>query len=397
MCLVLCLSVSYFLLFRDTSHQLARAIELCTCTAEMDEKACNESKLKCLQEKIGVKQQEASSLQNTIAIMNGQIQIQELTIRRTQLEIAQLEQDISELSDRITGLNTSLDELTDQLISQVEFSYKQHYRSSLELLLSARSLDQYMVEQAYHKYAQNHLAQLMGQAENTRLSYTDQKLVKEQKTKQLDQKKISLLAQQAQLAGQKKEQQVLLTQTKNDEALYQQELAKTLSELKAIQGIVSGFGNETKIREVNAGDQIASIIPGPSACSTGAHLHFEVVKEKTNRDPSSYLRATSITWNNSPDSPFGFSGGWEWPVNNPASITQGYGMTWYARTRRAYGGSPHTGIDMKSKSGGDYSVRAVQPGDLFQGTIKCGKGLLRYVKIEHKSDGLSTYYLHVNY
>ncbi len=392
-----CVLSSFFSILSSSPITQIKALETCSCPSEMDERACNESKLKCLQEKIGQKQKEASSLQNTISIMSGQIQIQELTITRTRLDITTLEADIEELSNRISGLNASLDELTGSLINHVQFSYKKGYRNSLELLLSSQSLDQYLIEQTYQKYVQSHLVSLMEQSELTRLSYTSQKEVKEQKTTELDQKRSALQSQQLQLDKQKKSQQALLSQTKSDEAQYQQELAKTLSELKAIQSIVSGFGNEARVRDVGAGDAIASIIPGASACSTGAHLHFEVVKDKSNRDPSGYLKSADITWRNSPDGPFGFSGGWEWPVNNPASLTQGYGMTWYAATRRAYGGAPHTGLDIKSKSPGDYIVKAVQPGTLYQGTIKCGKGLLRYVKVEHKADGLSTYYLHVNY
>ena len=71
-------------------------------------------------------------------------------------------------------------------------------------------------------------------------------------------------------------------------------------------------------------------------------------------------------------------------------------MTWYARVRRAYGGAPHTGIDMVSKDG-NLTVKTVKDGVAFRGSIKCGNGQLRYVKVEQKEDGLSTYYLHVNY
>jgi murein DD-endopeptidase MepM/ murein hydrolase activator NlpD len=103
-----------------------------------------------------------------------------------------------------------------------------------------------------------------------------------------------------------------------------------------------------------------------------------------------------VVWNNSPDEPFGFGGDWDWPLSDPARITQGYGMTFYARVRRAYGGQPHTGIDMVSKDG-NFDVKAVKPGELYRGSIKCGGGYLRYVKVKHKDSNLESYYLHVNY
>jgi murein DD-endopeptidase MepM/ murein hydrolase activator NlpD len=50
---------------------------------------------------------------------------------------------------------------------------------------------------------------------------------------------------------------------------------------------------------------------------------------------------------------------------------------------------------MVSKDG-NLSIKSVKDGKLFRGSIKCGSGLLRYVRVDH-GEGLNTYYLHVNY
>ena len=71
-------------------------------------------------------------------------------------------------------------------------------------------------------------------------------------------------------------------------------------------------------------------------------------------------------------------------------------MTYYARAGY-YGGAPHTGIDLISKSSGEYAIKAVRSGTLYRGSIACGGGLLRYVRVDHKDDSEDTYYLHVNY
>ncbi len=232
--------------------------------------------------------------------------------------------------------------------------------------------------------------------ESQRLVFDEQKQLKEKKQNELAVKKAQLSKQQDQLKKQKADQQFLLKQTQNDEARYQSELAKTLSELQAIQSILAGQGNETKVRTVQEGDMIASIISGASACSTGTHLHFEVSRGGAMANPAEFLRSADITWNNQPDGSFGFNGSWRWPLSDPARITQGYGMTYYAAVKRSYGGAPHTGIDMLSKNG-DLGVKAVKPGTLYRGSIKCGGGLLRYVRVEHSGENISTYYLHVNY
>lgn len=365
--------------------------------SEDDYLTCNRNKRICLENNIRETQNSAVTLSNTISIINGNIRVQELQIEQTRVEIGTLERQITELTNRIAGLNLSLDRLTTVLVERVNERYKTGRLNPTLLLVVSDSVNQLVRDLKYLKLTQEQTADAMQRAETQKITYDEQKALKEEKQAEVEAKKRSLEAQQQVLAKQRAEQQVLLQETKNNEARYQSELAKTLAELQAIQSIIAGKGDETKSGDVAQGDTIASIIVGASPCSTGTHLHFEVVKDGGHRDPAGYLKNIDATWNNSPDGSFGLGGDWEWPVFNPAKINQGYGMTYYARVRRSYGGAPHTGIDMASKDS-NYSVRAVKEGTLYRGSIKCGGGFLRYVKVEHKEDSsLSTYYLHVNY
>ena len=374
------------------------AAEECACPDGQDELTCNKSKLACWQGKIEEKKQVANTLSNTISILNGQIVVQELQVKQTQLEIAQLEKEISDLSERISGLNMSLDRLSSTLVQRVVVNYERSQTNPLSLLLGSDSFSTFIMRYKYLQIAQHHTQEVMQQAESQRINFDQEKTLKEQKQAEVDKKNQLLQQQEADLDRQRLAQQQLLAQTRNDEARYQQELAKTLAEQQAIQSLIAGNGQETQVRDVKQGEEIASIIPGPSPCSTGAHLHFEVTIDGGDHDPAGYLKPIDgIEWNNAPDDPFGFAGSWDWPINNAARINQGYGMTWYARVRRAYGGAPHTGIDMISKSPGDYTVRAVKPGTLYRGSIHCGNGQLRYVRVDHHDGGVNTYYLHVNY
>lgn len=360
--------------------------------------SCNRRKQDCLQGKIKEAQTAQITLSNTISILNGQIGVQELQIAQTETEISLLEKQIVALSDRIEGLNLSLDKLTTVLVKRVTEHYKRSYVNPMLVLVTRGSLSSVLSEYKYLQLTQQQTAEAMQRAETQRITYDEQKTLKEETQTELETKQAKLQQQQGQLTKQRSEQQFLLTETKSNEAKYQAELAKTLAELEAIQSIIAGRGNESGAGQVNEGDRIASVIVGASACSTGSHLHFEVAKDGTHRDPAGYLKSIDANWSNSPDSPFGFGGSWNWPVDDPARITQGYGMTYYARVRRAYGGAPHTGIDMISKSSGNYAVKAVRKGTLYRGSIPCGGGLLRYVRVEHSDDpGISSYYLHVNY
>lgn len=359
--------------------------------------SCVKDKQNCLQGKINEAKESQNTLSKTINIISNQIAIQELQIEQTQTEISQLKRQILELTDRIMGLNVSLDNLSAVLVTRVGEHYKRQTINPLLILLTRHSISEALSDYKYLKEAQEQTARAMQLAESQRISYDEQKVLLEKTQAELAKKQATLEGQQKELDRQRAEQQFLLKETKQNEARFQQELAKTIAELQAIQSIIAGRGAESKVGPVSAGATIATVIEGASACSTGSHLHFEVVKDGTNRDPAGYLKSIdSINWVNSPDSAFSFSGSWEWPIQDPAKITQGYGMTYYARVRRAYGGAPHTGIDMFSR-GYNFNVRAVADGTLSRGSIPCGGGILRYVKLEHNSDGIATYYLHVNY
>jgi peptidoglycan hydrolase CwlO-like protein len=377
------------------------AQECSSCSDPSNELDCNKEKIACWEDKIDNTQAKANTLTNTITLLNGQISLQQLQINQTLAEISQLEGEIDELTERIEGLGYSLDRLSTVLIKRARTEFKQSRVIPCPICRGADTLTDLIRQIRYLSIAQQQTADTMERTETQRLAYDEQKTLKEEKQAQLDAKRATLQGQQATLEQQKKDQQFLLTQTKNDEAKYQEELAKTLAETAAIQSIIAGKGLESEVKDVNQGDLIANLIVGPSTCSTNTHLHFEVAKGGYHEDPAKYLKSISITWNNN-DGSFGFSGNWEWPLDNPAIINQGFGLTSYARVG-SYGyysngnPKPHTGIDMNSKSFGNYTVRAVRPGTLYRGSISCGGGLLRYVRVDHKDDAEDTFYLHVNY
>lgn len=355
-------------------------------------------KVEELQQKLKEVANQKVSLSTTLQYINTKISLSQAEIDKTQSELSKLEREVNDLGTRIGGLEQSLDVLSGVLVDRVSDQYKQQQTHPTQVLLLSQSLAQYYERSKYMKIVQERTRQIMEQAETQKTVFDDQKKLKEEKQVEVVQKKDQLAMQQKQLAFERVGEQQLLTETQNNEAKYQAELQKTLEELQAIQGIVAGKGSETRVREVNEGDAIASIIIGASPCSNGTHLHFEVVKSGAHQNPASYLSSADLIWNNSPDTPFSFSGNWPWPINNAARINQGFGMTYFARVRRAYGGAPHTGIDMISKTGGDYTVKAVKKGVLFRGGIACGGKTLQYVRVIHEDDtSLSTYYLHVNY
>lgn len=347
-----------------------------------------------LQKKLEEIKGQKQTLAQTISYLNTKIQLTEREINQTQNEIDILEAEIESLLGKIGLLDVNLDKISEVLLNRIAASYKNNRNEPIFLVLLTNGFQDFFRKYKYLKVSQQHDREVIFALEEARSNYDQQKQIKEQKQAEVEALQSKLLEQKAAIDQQKDQKQAALRVTKNDEKRYQDQLATALAELEAIQGIIAGKGSETKVGSVSEGDKIASVIPSVSACSTGAHLHFEVVQSENRINPASFLSNKSVEWDNDPDGPFSFTGSSRWPIADPVRITQGYGMTFYASTMRYYGGAPHTGLDMVNSS--NYNVFAVKNGTLFRGAITCGGGTLRYVRVEH-GGGLDTYYLHINY
>lgn len=346
---------------------------------------------KC-ESKISSLQSEQKTLSSAINLLSSKVKLTQAQVQSTTAQIQQLETEISSLSEVITDLNVNLDQLTTVFVSRVRELYKTRDTNPMILLFASDSYSTFQNRLKYLNNAQRRDQLLIKELESARLDFDKQKTFKEEKQTEVEALKKRLEQQQITLAAQQKQKQILLVETQNSETKYQTLLAKAVAELAAIESIVAGKGSEVEVGDVSPNQKIATIINGPSACSTGAHLHFEVVQNQTHQSPANFLKSISVIWSNSPDSAFGFSGSWDWPLKEPVRITQGYGHTSYSSR---YVNNSHTGIDMTSTS--DLEVKSVRPGKLYRGSIACGGGTLKYVHVKHSSENYDTFYLHVNY
>ncbi len=350
-----------------------------------------QQKIDCLTGKITQLGSQASTLKNQIAQFDAQI-------RLTTLKIANTEDKILLLGGRIDQLEVSLDSLTKAFSSRAVETYRlSRFETNFTFVLTAPDINDAVSRFHYLKRIQEEDRSLLERLQTAQTTYQNQKQDQEELQTQLTKQKANLGAQKIAKAR-------LLKDTQNSEIRYQQLLAEAKAEFEAIQGILAGKGQEAEVGHVNQGDKIASIIPGASCNSSGAHLHFTVSQDGVAQNPFNYLK-NGIDYDNcsgsscgsSDGDSFNPSGSWDWPINPKLKFNQGFGSTW--ATRNTYVGriySSHNGIDISSESSND--VRSVRAGTLFRGSYTGGGGcLLKYVRVHNDDGGLDVFYLHVNY
>lgn len=344
------------------------------------------------QDKINSNREEQTTLKQVISTINSKINLAQGQINQTLVQISELEKEIGVLGGVLDKVNESIIDLSKIYQARVRESFRRSRVSPIFQIFATSNFGEFFTKVKYLETIKIKDQLILKELDSSRKDYDQRRQSKVDKQKEIESLKVKLEEQKKTFAAQQKEKQNLLASTANDEKKFQALLAKAKAELQAIESIIAGKGSETEVKDVSPGEKIATIISGASACSTGTHLHFEVVDSGSHQSPASFLKNKDVQWDNSPDSPFSLTGSWEWPLNDKIRVTQGYGHTAFSSR---YAGDKHTGIDMSSLS--NLDVMAVRKGKLFRGSIACGGGTLKYVHVKHSDDKLDTFYLHVNY
>src|SRR3989344_6433983 len=328
--------------------------------------------------KLGQLKEQKTNLSSELTRMDTQIYLTSARIENSQHLIVTTEDEIKTLGEKIGSLDSSLSHLSKLLLQKITESYKSKSLSIFELFLDSNSVHAFIGQAQYLKAAQKSDQKIAYQLQQTKFNFEEQKTLREKKKAELEELTIELNKQRVDLGTQKVQKETLLDQTQNDQKKYQQLLAQALSEFQAIERAVA---TGSIVGPVKKGDPIALVgNTGYPGCSTGAHLHFEVRRDGQWVDPLEYLSGGE-----------GGRGSWDWPLQNPIVITQGFGHTPYS-WRYTYSGGTHTGIDMISKS--SDVIRAPNDGTLYTSSQNCSGSTIKIKYIDH-GGGIISYYLHV--
>lgn len=354
-----------------------------------------ENQIKELEGKLTEVRDREKTLFSQIGYMDNQTRLTTLRIAETEFKIKTLEEEIASLSAKIERLEGSLTSLSEILLRRIVATYKRGEITVFHLLFSSSGFGDFLSRAKYIRIVQLHDKRLMYEMQETKDSFNKQKELREGKKAEAENLKKTLENQKNTLARQKKDKEVLLEVTKNDEKRYREMLEAARAERQAFLNILAGGGVVAKLRDIKEGEVIGAMIEGRSPCSTGTHLHFEVQKDQQPVDPANYLKPISLSYDYDTDKIPEFltpKGSWNWPIAEPVIVEQVFGMSYWARVLKYYGGAPHSGIDLNSET--SSLVKTVQDGTLYRGSITCGGGSLQFARVDQK-DGIQTYYLHI--
>ncbi len=306
-----------------------------------------EKEIAAYQKNLDATSQKSKTLKGEITRITTQIKKLNADITLTQRRIDVAEQEISELGSEIKTKEQKIIESREAMAGLIKSLDESSTDSLAELLLKNLRISDFFSDMEHLERVNQAIQANLMSLKDLKTDLEAEKGTQVVKKQQLEGLEDQLLDKKDLHESGKREQEQLLSVTKNQEALYQ----------KMLQD------KEKKRREVL--DEI----------------------QKIEDELRKHIDSATL--------PEGRSGILAWPVKGSVLLTQSFGST--PESKILYNGKPHNGIDLKASTGTPlYAaergvVRAIGDTDMFPRCLSYGK----YVLIDHPN-GLSTLYAHLS-
>lgn len=198
--------------------------------------------------KIAQLQKAQDTLENQLSYLNSQSQLTQLKITQTEVTIQILKKDIGKLTTDIDTLDTSLNQLSSSYLTQISQLYKLGKSNTLLDMVLKRDFNNFYRDYRYLTDIQNYHKTLLVNMETTRTNFDNQKQEKQEKQIQLQKLQVELDREKLSLAGQTKAKNNLLSDTKNNEQIYQQKLSEAKAQLASFRRFITSQGGASILK-----------------------------------------------------------------------------------------------------------------------------------------------------
>lgn len=286
---------------------------------------------------------QADSLKKEITILQNQIGAVQAQVTATQAKIDKTKIEINGVQDEIGQKRADMSRKRETIGRLVFFLDQRDHENLLANLFKYAQLSEFVAQLHDVANMQNRIMGVIADIKAVKTALEQDKTDLEGKRQELEHLNEQAAQRQQQLSGVKGEKARVLKVTKGQEAVYQKQLT-------AIEQQKAAFFKELRELELK-------VISGG--------LYIVHVKADTVPPRGTKLFIA--------------------PEEN-THITQGYGMTKYAK-RGAYGGAPHNGIDFSAGFGSP--IQAIGDGQIIANGTNSGWG--NWVAIQHPNNMVSVY------